>query len=321
MVFSTKLVRTTADVPVNATAKLIDDLVDLRMTCTTTENDRMVFGRLDNDGYCETNSLLLERAIRIKNEATYNDVNLSFPSGCRHSETVLEEFQDGRNFSRVTSSCKEDVQKASIFCSRMATKNGDEAYHYCMGSFRLSESKWALCEYENDKYPSLSISIKWLCHEAENLDDEQDRWPRISIPLLSPRFPRIPNNYTIIDLIGAVSVIGVKSRVIRSFEARDATNIHQMWFLYFAVKLLMVVSLVFSSIWLRMKRTKVVLKDDRALVELLRQNLDDSFDAQSGDHRQTIYLRLNTSEDGPRNVWASSLPHCNAENFNVGEEI
>ena len=319
-VFSTKLVRTTADVPVNTTAKLIDDLVDLRMTCTTTENDSMVFGRLDNDGYCETNLLLLERAIRIKNEATPTDINLSFPSGCHHNETVLEEFQDGRKYSRVTYSCKEDVQKASIFCTRMAIKNDDKAYHLCMGSFKLSESKWALCEYADDKHPHLSISIKGLCHAAENLDDEQDRWPKISIPLLSPLSPRIPDNFTIIDLIGAVSVIGVKSRVIPSFERRDSTNIDEIWFLCLTIKLILVVSLASSSIWLRRKGAKPVLKNDQALIELLRQNLNDSFGARSGDQRQTIYLHLRTTGDGTRNVWASSVPNYSGRSFNAGEE-
>lgn len=75
-----------------------------------------------------------------------------------------------------------------------------------------------------------------------------------------------------------------------------------------------------SSIWLLMKGAKPVLNDAQALTELLRQNLNDSFGAQSGDQRQTIYLHLHTFGDRTRNFWTSSRPNYSGGSFNTGEE-
>ncbi len=66
-------------------SKDLKDLVDLRYTCMTNTNNSMVFGRLDEDGYCETNIDFLRDAIKIN--VTLEPASVSFSSDCQHRGT------------------------------------------------------------------------------------------------------------------------------------------------------------------------------------------------------------------------------------------
>ena len=311
-VITRKMVRTAADVPANTTLKQFQDLIDLRRSCTTFENNTIVYGRLDNTGYCETNLLLLERPIRIRYEPTPTDV--LFSSGCRHNDTLAAEFEDGSQMRKVATTCDQNNQQASILCSRMIDNASNILMNACYGLFKLSGSKWFVCEDFVENFADPSISMNTLCHAAENIDEVQYRWLElVSILNETDHFP-------IVDMIGAVSVIGIKSRAVPSFEQRDVTSVHETWLLCLMVKLLLVVSLGLVSIWLRMQSAKPVLNDCCALLGLLRQKLNDWVGAEPNDEKQLIYLRTQTSNDGTRKVWASILPDYNPRNFVAEEE-
>ena len=313
-VYTRKLVRTAADVPFNTTKNQIVEFIEMRMSCTTTENNSLVFGRLDFDGYCETDVLLLESAIRIRNETIMPNISLS--SDRCYNETVSRAVLRRNKILHMTFTCKEGIQKAYFHCYGIT----------CQGLFKLSESKWTFCGGIKNLLHSPQISVNTRCRGAENLGEIQDRWFDATDVFFirtrsSPSQLASPlGNFPIAETIYIISLMGIESRNVPSFKTYDATNIQRMWFLCLTVKLLLVVSLALSSIWLRVKRAKAVLKDDRALVELLHQTLDDSFGAQTGDQRNTIYLHLNTSEEGTRNIWASSVPNYHPGNFNPGNE-
>ena len=311
-VLTRKIVRTAADVPANTTLKQFYDLIDLRSSCITSENNTMVFGRLDDKGYCETNLLLLERAIRIRNEPTSTD--LLFSSGCHHNDTLLAAFEDGNQLRKVATTCDQNNQQATVLCSRMIDNTSNILVNTCCGLFKLSESKWFVCEDFNGEFNDSSISVSTLCHAAENLDEVQNRCLDLFF-ILNETF-----SFLIMDMIGAVSVIAVKSRSVPSFEEHDVTSVHKTWLLCLMVKLLLVVSLGVVSIWLRMQNAKSVLNDDYALLELLRQKLNDWFGARLNDEKQLIYLHTETSNDGKRKVWASIVPNYNPRNWVAEEE-
>ena len=304
-----KLVRTAADVPSNTSKEQIESFIDLRSRCASMEKNTMVFGRLDDDKNCETDLRLLDGAIRIG--FGLNQTAISFFSGCTHNQELVRLYEHGGGYYRFISTCQEGSRKGSVCCFRSLGSDGEIRHNACQGLFQLSESKWAVCEVFDERFSGPSISVNLNCHSGENLEQVQDRWLQAAIAYV---------DNPVIGLIRAVSVIGVENRVVEVFTKRDVTNVHPMWFLCLAVKLLLLVLLGALSIRLRMKGAKRVLNDDRALLALLRHKLDDWFGARSEDEEPTIYLHLQTADDGERRVWASTMPNYNPGSLSANEE-
>ena len=174
----------------------------------------------------------------------------------------------------------------------------------CVASFKLSATKFAVCEIFKQDLAGQSVSINADCHPASNLDVVQDLWPNAM---------KITRAAAIIDMIAAVSVASEQSRKVETYGRRNVTDVHPMWFFCLAVKLVLLVMLGVLSIHLRSKGARRVLNDDRALLGLLKQKLDDWIGAgvSNSQEQPTIYLHLQTNEEGDRNVWASTMPNYN----------
>ncbi len=281
----------------NTTLAAVTKLVNLRYTCTVSYNNSMVFGRLDEDGYCETDGELLKNAISIHSDL--EPTSVMFSSGCQH--TTIPYGAAGQT-EYVVSMCEQDSRKATAFCFHFRM-NGVVQFSECVASLQLSTTKFAVCEYFDDLLEGPSVSISADCHPASNLGAVQDFWPSAM---------GIAKRPTIIDMIAAVSVASTENREVHKFEERDVTRVHHMWFLCFVIKLALLVLLGVLSIRLRSKGARRILNDDRALLALLKQKLDDWIGVSNTQEQPTIYLHMQTNQDGERNVWASTMPNYNA---------
>ncbi len=304
----TKMVRSPGDLSNlnrsrEAATEVVNKLMNLRYTCTVSSNNSMVFGRLDVNGDCETDISLLQNATSISSDL--ESTSASFSRSCRHRNvTFFEKKVDSVvqfSMEYVITTCEQDDRKAVVFCFRKKSK-GVVQFVECVASLQLNATKFAVCESFNQVLEGSSVAIDTDCHPAANLGVVQNLWPRAMA---------ITRSTSIVDMIAAVSVAGEQTRKIEEYARRDVTKVHHMWFLCLAVKLILLALLGVLSIHLQCKGAKRVLNDDRALLGLLKQRLDDWIGVSNTQEQPTIYLHLQTNQEGERNVWASPMPNYN----------
>ncbi len=281
-----------------AAYEAVNELIDLRYTCTVSYNNSMVFGHLEVSGYCETDDRLLQNAVSISSGLELTSV--SFSRSCRTKNIPLFYIHEAV-IESVTTTCEEVGRKASVYCIRKRSQSVVD-FSSCAASLKLNATKFAVCEYFEQVVEGPSVSINTSCHPAANLGDVQDFWPKAA---------EITRSLRIIDLIGAVSVAGEQTQEVKRYESRDVTKLHHMWFLCFAIKLALLMLLGVVSVHLRCRGAKRVLNDDRALLSLLKQKLGDWIGGSNSHEQATVYLHLQTNEEGKRIVWASTMPNHN----------
>lgn len=298
----TKKVRVPAPLSNETSTEDIKKLLALRFSCAVSVENALVFGRLDDDNYCETNSSLLTESVRITIPLV--PLNFSASTGCSNVVTNLTEYQ-----KFMTTRCEQGERKATVLCySSGDFSEPDLAQTRCAGTFMVNKSNGYACDGFEGLYNESSISLSITCHLAKNLNGIHNIWPTV--------FPKF-GSVSIIDLLGVVSVAAHGEReVIRNVKF-DITRVHSMWLLCLTLKLLIISVLALVSAWLRAKKTKRVLHDDRELLLLLRKRLSAWMGtSMNADH--SIYLRVGKLDE-EYEVWASSLPNFNA-NSTIDED-
>ena len=309
---STKTMRSPGELPnLNMTGDVafeaVNELIDLRYTCTVNYNNSMVFGHLEVEGYCETDDRLLQNAVSISSGLELT--SRSFSSGCQTKKIPFIE-KKGYVVESVITTCEQVGRKANVYCILKRTGSVVD-FSNCVASLKLNPTKFAVCEHFKQVVQAPSVSINTSCHPAANLGDVQDHWQKAA---------EITRSLTIIDFLGAVSVAGKQTKEVERYEERDVTRLHYMWFLCLAIKLVLLLFLGLLSVHLRCRGARRVLNDDRALLSLLKQKLGDWIGGSNSHEQATIYLHLQTNEEGEKNVWASTIPNYNVAVSNPDHE-
>ncbi len=107
-------------------------------------------------------------------------------------------------YKHVVTTCEQGGRKASVFCHHKRIQ-GLVDWTVCAASFELNAKRFVVCEEFDQLFAGDPFSIAEDGHEAVNLGPVQDLWPKAM---------SITGTYGMINLIGAVSLIGKQRRQV-----------------------------------------------------------------------------------------------------------